>query len=130
MNKKRSSCKWILIAFFVTLFSAPTQSVFASSWVIKYQHGYSPEQQHYNQYRYNQYRYKQRHYYRNKAIRHRNKYYGQHRFNAHYGHNHGRIVSLPVFSTSLFVGGHKYHHDHGVYYKNSVCGYYVVPDPH
>lgn len=129
MHKKRFSCKRILIVLWVTLFLVPTQSVFASSWVIKYRHGFSPQKQRFNQQGFN-HQYNQRRYYRHGAVRHRNKYFGQHKFNAHYGHNHGLIVSLPAFSTSLFVRGHKYRHYHGAYYKKSVCGYYVVPDPH
>jgi len=52
------------------------------------------------------------------------------RLGLHFGHGHGPIVSLPHFSTAIFVGGHRYYHNHGTYYKRSSCGYYAVPNPY
>jgi hypothetical protein len=143
MKKERFNLKWILIVFLVTSFLAPAQSAFASNWAFKSHRGNSPKHHYYNQHRHNRYRgnspkqpyYNQHRYnrYRNnrqRAFRYRNNYHTRYRYNAHFGHNHGLIVSLPFNSRALFVRNQNYYHYHGVYYKKSVCGYYVVPDPH
>ncbi len=125
MEKERLNLKWILIVFLVALFLAPAQSAFASNWAFKSHRGNSPKHHYYKQHRYNQYRNN-----RQRAIRHRNNYHIRYKYNAHFGHNHGLIVSRPFLSKALFVRNQVYYQYHGVYYKKSVCGYYVVPDPH
>lgn len=134
MDKERINLKWILIVFLVTLFLAPAQSAFASNWAFNHHRGNSPKhhyaQHHNNQHRFNQYRYNEYRSDRHLAIRYRNNHYPRYRVNAHFGHNHGLIAPLLFISDVLFVRSQKFYHHHGVYYKKSRCGYYVVPDPY
>ena len=125
MEKESTNFKWILIILLVISCLASSQSALASNKEFKSRRGnlakrYFNNQHHYTQYRMN----------RQRVFRYRNNYYTRYRYNVHFGHTHGLIVSLPFNSRALFVRNHKYYHYHGVYYKKSACGYYTVPDPH
>ncbi len=157
MDRKRLTHKWILIGFISTIFLASdfflsAQSVFASNLNFSYRIGFSSG--HFSRHRHNGHGFKRhnrhgfnrhnRHGFNRHGRRgfkrhnlhgfnrhnlHGNRLHSSFGFGLHFGHRHGAIVSLPHFSTAIFIGGHRYYHNHGTYYKRSSCGYYVVPNP-
>ena len=147
MDRKRLTQKWIFIGFLSTLFLAPdfllsAQSVNASKLNFSYNIGVSSDHSNgvlfignrHNRHGFNRHNRQgfnrhNRHGF-NRHNRHNNHLLSSFGFGLHFGHRHGAIVSLPHFSTAIFLGGHRYYHNHGTYYKKSSCGYYVVPNPY
>ncbi len=152
MKTVRISPKILGITLLTAIFALPAQSAMADfSWSIGYSHGdkHHHRRPHYKKkhYKHSHYRpYKFHHKYRGHGYHGR---HGHHRYNrkhhgyyrdrydrfgrhfghAHFGHNHGLLVSLPRRGHYRHHHGHKYYVHAGTYYKHSDCGYYRVDAP-